>query len=172
MIEINFIGLAISMVLLLAFITPIVLNVRKNNKIQKALLVQLQNAALNNGLNIQKMETWRNRYALALDTVAHKLIYINNGANPKEVYIDLNEMDVASIHEKHHIVGSGKESYKVIDNLDLNITGSYQQHYNLCFYDSDIFSDLQNEKPLLEEWHLQIQRLIHNKPERKTPVLA
>lgn len=159
------------MVLLLAFITPIVLNVRENNKIQKALVLRLNNVAIENGVKIQKFETWRHRYAIALDAESKKLIYINTGAENQELCINLNNINSVTIHEKHHLSGVGKDSYKVIDNFDL-ILGSPHENLTLCFYDSDIFSDIQNEKPLIEEWHLHIKQLIPKMPERKTPIIA
>jgi len=169
MIEINYIGLTISMVLMLAFITPIILNVRKNNKVRKALLDLLSETAQEKGLKIQKMDTWRNRYAIALDGESGQLIYINNF---QVVYIDLNKMDLVDIHEKHHLSGSGKESYKVIDNLDLNIHSYGDNSHRLCFYDGDTFSDVQNEKPLLEDWYATIEVIIQRKADRKKPVLV
>ena len=81
-------------------------------------------------------------------------------------------MDLVDIHEKHHLSGSGKESYKVIDNLDLNIYSYGNNSHRLCFYDGDIFSDVQNEKPLLEDWYATIEVIIQRKADRKTPVLV
>ncbi|KEO74103.1 hypothetical protein [Anditalea andensis] len=172
MIEINFIGLAISMVLLFAFMTPIILNIRKNNKTQKALLLQMENAFLKHGLKVHKIESWRHRYAIAIDHEARKLIFINTGSEPQEIFIDLNEVNQVIIHENHHLNGTGKESYKVIDRLDLILLGAKQERYKLSFYDSEVFSDVQNEKPLLDEWYAHIKTIIQNRPVQKAAVLA
>jgi len=172
MFEINFIGLAISMVLLLAFMTPIILNVRKNNKTHKELLLRMNNAAIEHGMKIVKMDVWRNRYAIAIDPESSKLIYIDCGTNSEVQSISFAEMDIINIHESSHIVGSGKDSNKVIDNLDLIIQGSGNQKYKLCFYDGEVFSNIQNEKPLIEDYYNAIKTIMKNNSFIKKPVMA
>jgi len=143
------------MVLLAAFMTPIYLNVRKNNKKKKALDNELKFIALENGLKLSHIDSWRNVYTIGMDPVAKKLIYISDKPDHKVLILDLSHLQSVGIHVKDHVIGSGKNISKVTDLLELQLYFSKgnQSATSLLFYDGDLHSDLQDEYPLIQKWH-------------------
>jgi hypothetical protein len=154
MFEINYIGLIISMVLLAAFMTPIYLNVRKNNKKKRALDHEIKFIALENGLKLQYIDSWRNVYTIGMDPEVKKLVYISDKPAHKAIILDLSQLQSVGIHTKDHVVGSGKNTSKVTDLLELQLHfyNGNQSTTTLQFYDGDLHSDLQDEYPLIQKW--------------------
>lgn len=166
MFEIDYIGLMVSMVLLAAFMMPIYLNVKKNNKKKKALVTEINKLALENGILLQNIDSWRNSYIIGLDPVKKKLIYISDHSEQNVNIIDLSNLESVGVHSKNHQVGSGNESYKITDLLELQLHFKGGKNNSIClgFYDCDLHSDLQNEYPLIKKWH---QLLLNMKEDEK-----
>lgn len=162
MFEIDYIGLIVSMVLLAAFIAPIYLNVRKNNKKKQALVNQMNSLALENGLKLQDIDSWRDKYIIGLDPAAKKLIYIFDDHVQEVKIIDLTKVQSVGIHAKDHSVGTGKDSYKVMDLLELQLCfhGGHSVSTTLGFYDGEMHSDLQNEYPVIKKWQQLLLDLV------------
>lgn len=149
------------MVLLAAFMTPIYLNVRKNNKKKKALDRQIKGIALENGLKLLHLDNWRNVYTIGMDPESKKLIYISDKPDHKVRIVDLSQLQSVGVHIKDHVVGSGKDSSKVTDLLELQLCfHKGKESLTLLFYDGDLHSDIQNEYPLIQKWQQLLLPLV------------
>ena len=173
MFEIDYIGLIVSMVLMAAFIAPIYLNVRKNNKKLRDLLRTFDQLALEKGLVIQEKDNWRNRYIIGLDPVAKKLLYLCDSGERQVIVVDLQQLQLVKLHEQSHQVGKGKDSYQIADLLVLQLYLQNQATISLTYYDGDQFSDLHNEKPLILKWQKLLAPMAVAQPaEKKQPISA
>jgi len=142
-------------ILLLAFVVPIVFLNKKSSKKGKQFFSELINFALKNNCKLSEHELFNNM-ALGIDKETHQLYFIKNSANNKIKHkIDLLEIQKCRIVNTSRNIKYKGENHKVIDRLELGFISrdKSKPEIFLEFYNADIDSAaLNGELQLIEKW--------------------
>lgn len=159
--DIDFVSLGISLVLIIAFIAPIYINIRKNHRVLQAGLFNVQNFARQQRLKLDEQAIWRNRYFIELDKTKKSLIFTNDMRQTLPIMVDIPSIRGVKILENFHYVKQNGQKTKVIDNLWLQLfTSDGLPAYSMEFYDGNLYSDLQGEAVMAKEWKNRVEDLI------------
>jgi hypothetical protein len=167
MIQIDYIGLGVSVFLILAFAAPIIFQVFKNRKLKNRMLQDFAGQFHQKGLETGLIETWRNRYILGLDKGSSRLLYWNDFEKEfKEVpLIGVREID---IHLLYHEV----RKEKITDLMQLVFHMRGFEKISMEIYNGCRFSDLQGEFPLAEKWRELLRERLERMPKRDYETIA
>ncbi len=160
--NIDFISLGVSIVLIMAFIAPIYFHIRQSNLQMSRALAEIEKFAHSHGLNLNRMENWRKRYVIGLDSINAKLIYTSEMSTIPPSLLDLEEVAQILLEEHfHHAHINKEEKTKVLDSVYLLLLGiEGQELHRLEFYDGNKFSDLSGEAMLAKQWKKSIEEAI------------
>ncbi|GAB3647103.1 hypothetical protein GCM10028791_08480 [Echinicola sediminis] len=113
------------------------------------------------GLNLNKIEFWRNQYFLGLDQENHHLVYSGDISSGSPLLIDLREVRNVQLHEESRTLHHHGEKNKVIDRLELILNGEIPgKRWVLEVFDGERFSDLAGEPVLIKVWKEHIENAI------------
>lgn len=161
MISIDYMSLAMALVVIVLFVTPLYLHVQRTKKKKANALQRLEEFSGTHGWKLTEYEIWRSRYFLGIDAVNLGLVYIEEIAAGTPISVDLREIDRVRMIERSHEIVSSTEKRKIIDAIELQLIGSNGQvAHRLEVYDGDRYSDLDGEAVLAKKWETQISKLL------------
>jgi hypothetical protein len=146
--------IALSSVLICAFVAPFAYYSFKNKKNEKALSNSFQEFAKSYGIIPTVIERWRNHYTIGLDKTSKKLVYFSYGDFPQQVIINLDEVNKVSIQEKFRTVTVGNEKRNILEFLALQFHFKDPQHLarTVEVYDGNLFTDQMGERVIAKKW--------------------
>jgi len=161
MFEIDSVSLTIGAVLLVAFAVPFFMYSSKSKKEKKKRDMMLEDYLKANNLKLDLQESWRNKYFLGLDLAHKKLVYVKSFEDFQPLQVNLEELSHITSQEVSRMVGSGKDSRKVLDELQLQLVGKNGKvRASLEIYNGDLFSDLSGEPVLIQKWETLLKEQI------------
>lgn len=145
---------ALSSILIIAFVAPFAYYSFKNKKAEKSLSHSFHEFAKEYGVSPTVVDKWRNHYTIGLDKAAKKLVYFSYGDFPQQVVINLEEVNKVSLQEKFRTVTLGNEKRNILEFLALQFHFKDPQHLarTVEIYDGDIFTDQMGERVLAKKW--------------------
>jgi hypothetical protein len=171
--NIDFISLGVSIVLIIAFIAPIYLHIRHRNLQMSRSLAEIEKFIQKHGLNLTRKEHWRDRYYIGLDSKNGKLLYTSDMLTTPPSLLDLRQVGRIILEEHFHYVQIRKEKTKVLDSIHLQLLGKEgQELHRLECYDGNKFSDLSGEAMLAKQWIKVIEEALGAESPTKSPSLS
>lgn len=169
--EIEISSIIIGILSLATFFIPILYSQRRQKSLHTKMFAKFMEVAANQQLNITRSDTPGGRYAIGLDEIQDKLLYLDEtGDSGQRVVIDLK--DVRSVKQVNiqHGVKTHVGSTTVIDRLGIKIT--YRNHQihdkTLLFYEGKSGLPLGNELELMRRWEkIVAQKLKSDHIEKK-----
>ena len=153
--------LILSLVLLSAFTVPFIYHIQKNKAKEKLLLQKIKAEGQSQGAQATELETWRNQYAIGLDSSKKILLYAFLGEIEVSCSIPLSDVKKVTISKKTREAGTEEAKRTRIDKVGLEFThSSGKKNTYLEFYDSELFSDMAGETLLAENWAQLIQKYL------------
>lgn len=145
---------ALSSILICAFVAPFAYYSFKNKKTEKSLSHTFNEFAKEYGVSPTVIDKWRNHYTIGLDKTAKKLVYFSYGDFPQQVVINLNEVNKVSLQEKFRTVTVGHEKRNILEFLALQFHFKNPQHLarTVEVYDGNIFTDQMGERVIAKKW--------------------
>jgi hypothetical protein len=146
--------IALSSILISAFIAPFAYYSIKNKKVEKSLSHNFHEFAKEYGVIPTVVDKWRNHYTIGLDKAAKKLVYFSYGDFPQQVVINLEEVNKVSLQEKFRTVTVGHEKRNILEFLALQFHFKDPKHLarTVEFYDGNIFTDQMGERVIAKKW--------------------
>ena len=159
--DIDFVSLSISIMLILAFMAPIYVHVRNSNLKVANALMELDLFAQRHELQLGKKTHWRKRYFIGLDNYHCKLLFTTDMSQSSPIILDLNQVDRIVLDERFHFVSTTSEKTRILDSVYLQLVGKDGQVLlPLEFYDGNKFSDLMGEAVLAREWKKALEEVL------------
>lgn len=161
MLSIDYMSLSLALVVIVLFVTPLYVHVRRTKQKKANALQRLEEFSGTQGWKLTEYEIWRSRYFLGIDAAKRGLVYIENIVDGTPIAVDLGEIERVRLVERSHEVGSSAEKRKIIDAIELQLIGSNGQvAHRLEVYDGERYSDLDGEAVLAKKWETHIRRLL------------
>jgi hypothetical protein len=170
----DFETLIIGLLAMAVFIVPIYLIQIKQKGNSGKMLAGFRAMAAQQQLHFTRLDSWNDNYAIALDEVQQKLMYMNGlEANTPYLIIDfLKEVKKCTLINEHRDINGNR----VIDRIALHLTlhSGKQREQELVFYDREQSMILSGELPLAEKWCLLISETVAkaSAPANATPSVA
>ena len=157
MIDIEPVTVIMSLLLFGAFTVPFIYHSQKNKKKEKSLLSKLSEGASQQNAIPNEQETWRQLYAIGMDTSKKILVY--HRENEQTSVLNLNEFSKVKLQKSNLEIANGEATRTVLHSLNLELIpkNAHASSIFLELYDGDRFSDLLGETVLAEKWEKIIQ---------------
>ena len=146
----------IGLVMLGAFVVPIVIMSKKSSNKNKAILIQLKEFAAQNNCKISEYDV-NDQFALGLSKQKDQVFFIQKPGHD-DIYINnsirLNEVKNCVLQTTKHTDKSHKNTESEIDTLDLCIHGKSKENSNIIWplYNSQVTPQPDNEVQLAKKW--------------------
>ena len=167
MFDIDPITLVISTVLFAAFCAPFVFHIRKQRKLAKQLQARFALLAKDAHIAPNKVDFWRNKYALGLDESKRQLLYVRSGEDETVQLLDLGYPFAVKSYKQSdsNLAEKAPTEEKFMDRMGLqfSLKAPIPKNYSLEFYNSELFSDQMGEIVLLRKWEEILRGLAKNK---------
>jgi hypothetical protein len=146
--------IALSTVLISAFIAPFAYYSFKNKKTEKTFANTFLEFAKSHGISPNVVERWRNHYIIGLDKTAQKLVYFSFGDFPQQVVINLNDVNKVSLQEKFRTVTVVNEKRNILEFLALQFHFKDSKHLarTIEVYDGNLFTNQMGERMIAKKW--------------------
>lgn len=149
----------IGVVIILLCILPFVIKAINSKRKEQQLLNNLFSIAKEKNCAITEHSVWNNS-AIGIDNTNKALFFINTKNNYNK-HILLQEASKCRVVNTNRIVGTGSNSSKVIDKLELMITLKNKSEVVIEFYNTEHDSlSLTSEIQLMEKWNAIINKNI------------
>jgi len=165
----------IGIVLLLAFVIPITIAVRRQKNNKQKLENELAAIGQANQMNISEKEAWKNK-VIGLDRQTNKVLFLVRKKPVNEVVVvDLKEYAKCEASRGSRSVESGgKNQYQVVTAVSLRFiprerTKPDQQ---LLLYNDDIDFPLDAELRIAEEWADSLNTIMRKMPKTEPAAAA
>lgn len=108
------VSLGISLLAIIAFITPFVYHSKKRKRQETSLRQQFFHAPQEYGLDLHQLEFWRGQYAIGLDESKKTLLYQNSASSREFVRIPLVKVSNIRILKASRFKRVGRNHYRSI----------------------------------------------------------
>lgn len=154
MFDVDPVTLIMSCLLMCAFSVPFIYNGQKNKKIEKKLLINLNQLASQQGAKPTEIETWRFRYAMGLDLKENVLVYLRQDSESLSYSLNLAEYKSVQLIKKFQEANGKELTTKLPEylGLQLNPKKASSEPVALEIFDAEMYSDLFGETVLAEKW--------------------
>ena len=154
MIDIEPVTFIMSCLLMCVFSVPFIYNGQKNKKISRALLANLNEMAKSQGANLTEIDSWRNRYALGLDSQHKVLSYMRLDSENVSYNLNLGEFKSVKLIKNYQEINGKPQTHKLPEYVGLELIPNKAEAgaVNLEIYDAELYSDLMGETVLAEKW--------------------
>lgn len=122
------------------------------------------------GLRTDRVQSWRNRYSIALDTSKNFLVYCRQGEYPTRCMIDLDEVDHVRI-DSHFIKPSNPRDHRShLDYLDLvfHFKNPQKLSKSIQIYEKSEKMPLADEWAIAKEWTELLQKRVGKRNESQS----
>ena len=160
MISIDPVSAVLALVLFGAFTVPFIYHFQKNKQKEKQLSLKLLDVGKTAGAKPDLIETWRNQYALGLDTPKKVLLYLSEGEANNSFCIPLSEVKKVTVLIKTKEIGELKKPVVEHVGLEIYFTSPTKKSIILEIFNEEQFSDLMGETVLAEKWAESIKKLL------------
>lgn len=158
---IDFITIALVILLTFALAIPLIINGNKNKRLQRSAKKRFTEFAQRQGFSLSVLEFWRNHYFIGLDEQNLQLFYADGLQVESPQIIDLKHVHHVTIRENCRLLKRQGGSTKIIDRLALELdqSGNHSKK-TLEIFDGERFSNIVNEPVLAKVWKERIQASI------------
>ncbi|MDN3690637.1 hypothetical protein [Cyclobacterium jeungdonense] len=148
------VSLGISLMAIIAFITPFVYHSKKRKRLELILRQQFFREAQEYGLQLHQYDFWRGQYAIGLDETNRTLLYANSSSPLGLVQLQIGDIKDVYLLKSSRFKGRGREREEIIDRLEIQVVLWNPETVGprLLFFDGERHSDLLGEGPLAKKW--------------------
>lgn len=148
--NIDITSIVISAIALGAFAVPVVYDQVQKKKVSQKFENNFLETAQKHDLNLEQHDTWRDTYAIGLDSSAGKLLYFKQGKNKnKEQVLNLAEVK----HCETTKSGSRSRRSSGVNKVELEyMTQGSDKEKTLEFFSNGNYQQLRNEVQIAEKW--------------------